>query len=192
VTKGKSYAYGLHHLSRYFQLRNGEDPRGERGCGEREESLLRTEAYYNVGRAFHELGLMFMALPFYEKALNISGFNELLPPSPPPSFSPLSCSSSCSSSSFPFPSSGPSSSPLDPQNRKRSEREGGTEIDERELKKRKVGGEEESFSAKEKGEEEDGRCSDLTFEAAFNLSRFYLKNGFPQKANEIVRQFMVV
>jgi len=200
TTKGDSYAYGLHHLSQYYHLRTQQQQQQQQqGVTTKEEKeqqkrqkKCEQEACFNVARAFHELGFLQMCIPFYELALGIAENEDKInlspffssPTSPPPPSSSSSSSSSYMSELVLSPSSPPS------KKRKATQEEGG-----KERKRRKIDEEEKEEKEREdeqEEEEEEWKHLDLKFEAAYNLSRLYFRNGFYEKSSDLIKKFMAV
>ena len=186
TTKGDSYAYGLHHLSHYYHLRNQpQEANGEEDVDQLfRQKMCEQEACFNVARAFHELGFLQMCIPFYELALGIAQQDEkdLLSFLPAPSATP-------SPSPFLLSDSPLSDDCMVEETRKRK----GSSLEGSPQRKRRKQGETERDGVDEEVEKgEEGEVLDLKFEAAYNLSRVYFSNGFYQKSLDLIQKFMVV
>ena len=118
------------------------------------------EAYYNVGRAYHQIGMFAYAIPFYELALGIDR---------------------------PFGGADPLSSSSILTGKKRIR---GSNLEEESRKRRRLCRAEEGGG--EGREQKEMKWWDVRAEAAYNLSRIYMRAGLLLEAERIVREFLTV
>jgi tetratricopeptide (TPR) repeat protein len=207
VYRGEVYMSGLAHLSCYFHLRKKDDElmavsmesrRGGKESSEQNQEVKRLgcytkEAFYNVGRAFHQLGMYFIAIPFYEITLgidlerNIDAVESVFQIGSIETFEKESISSDKHTTEISQQSQSRFSQFL---KRKREEFESSQIPQKRKCNEQET--QPPSINSSHPFSSSLFQWNDISYEAAYNLSRIYLKSGNPQLSRDIIRRFLVI